>query len=247
MTDFHRIRCDHDGVALEALCAGPQNEGPHPAVLVMHSALGIGTKVREVVSELAGLGYYAIGTDMYGPEVQNSGADGDEQYEIYKAAYLDILSEPQKVRARSLAWFESARALPNVDGARIAAIGYCFGGKCVLELARAGADVKAVVSYHGTLTTHAPATSGAVKGEVAVYCGAKDPYAPQSDVDRLREELAAAEAPHQIMVFSEAEHSFTDPEPAVQSGLPGISYHAIADAVSWAGTLALLNATLRSP
>ncbi len=130
-----------------------------------------------------------------------------------------------------------------MDAQRVAAIGYCFGGFCVLELARAGADVKAVVSYHGLLSTSLPAQRGAIKGEVVVYTGAKDPHAPHEHVEALRKELDAAEAHHQITVFSEAFHSFTDPD-ADALGMPGIAYNALADRVSWAGTLAVLEAVL---
>ena len=133
----------------------------------------------------------------------------------------------------------------DVVRARSAARGCCFGGMCVLELARSGADVRAVVSYHGILTTQAPARKGEVKCDVAAYCGAHDPYAPMDTIDGLRRELAEAEARHQIMIFGEAAHSFTDPN-AASMGMPGIEYNAIADRVSWAGTLALLEAVLGS-
>jgi dienelactone hydrolase len=135
--------------------------------------------------------------------------------------------------------------LPNVDRTRVAAIGYCFGGQCVLELARSGADVKAVVSYHGILKTALPAQRGAVRAQVAVYTGAKDPYAPAADVEALRQEMLAAEARWQIMTFGEAYHGFTDPD-STMSALPGLGYDQIAHHVSWAGTLALLQQALAS-
>src|ERR1700730_5432900 len=100
----------------------------------------------------------------------------------------------------------------------------------------AGADVKAVVSYHGLLTTSAPAEPGAIQGQVAIYTGAKDPYAPSQDVEALRQEMSAAGARFQIMVFSGACHGFTDPT-AGAMGRAGIAYDAIADRVSWAGTV----------
>jgi dienelactone hydrolase len=113
----------------------------------------------------------------------------------------------------------------------------------VLELARGGADLQAIVSYHGTLKTHARAEKGAVKCEVVAYCGAQDFVAPLADVDALRDEMTAAEARYQITVFGEAAHSFTDPDAAGQQ-FEWIRYNAMADRMSWAGTLTLLEATL---
>lgn len=243
MIPFETIRCDHDGVVLEGLVTGPSAPGRHPAVMIMHSATGLGAKVRSSASLLADLGYTCVVTDMYGRDIQTTAGRGGDSPMI--KTFRELAQHPERRRSRIVAWFDKVAALPNVDPDRIAAIGYCFGGLCVLELARSGADVKAVVSYHGLLTTHAPARPGAVKGEVAAYCGARDPYAPPADVEGLRQELDAADASQQIMVFGDAEHSFTDPEPS-ESGMPGISYNAIADKVSWAGTLALLDAVLRN-
>jgi dienelactone hydrolase len=149
------------------------------------------------------------------------------------------------LRSRVVAWFERLSALPDVDRSRVAAIGYCFGGHCVLELARSGADVKVVVSFHGILKTALPARPGEVRAHIAVYGGAKDPYAPADQVEAFRQELIAARARWQIMTFGEASHGFTDPTSA-SSSVPGLAYDEIAHRVSWAGTLALLELTLSS-
>jgi dienelactone hydrolase len=189
--------------------------------------------VKQAAQALTALGYVAIATDMYG-----GGAFHDDPDAAGKAL-MTVMEPLGLLRTRCVAWFEAVRALPQVDPARIAAIGYCFGGQCVLELARSGADVKAVVSYHGLLTTAQPAETGAVKGEVVAYCGAQDPYAPPDHVAALRAELENAGTRHQITIFSEAAHGFTDPD-AAKTGRPGIAYHAQSDRISWAGTLALL-------
>ena len=110
----------------------------------------------------------------------------------------------------------------------------------ILELARSGADLKAAVSYHGTLNTHARAEPGAIKGHVVAYCGAGDPYAPLADVDNLRQELQDAAVEHyQITIFGGVAHGFTDPESAVLH-LEGVEYDALANDLSWSGTLVLL-------
>src|SRR6185295_6442215 len=115
---------------------------------------------------LAAQGYAALATDMYGGGVffENARAGGDLMLALHR--------EPERLRARVLAGFETLARLPQVDAGRIGAIGFCFGGQCVLELARSGADVRAVVSFHGLLTTHAPAAKGAVKARVLAITGA---------------------------------------------------------------------------
>lgn len=238
MDGLRTMECEHEGVQLRGFVAVPAGEGPFPAVLVMHNALGLGEQVRDSARRLAQLGYLAVATGMYGvsADVSDEGGAGRE--------FAALVETPERLRARTRVWFDAVAARPDVDASRIAAIGYCFGGQCVLELARSGADVKAAVSYHGLLTTHAPAAPGAIGGQVAAYCGAKDPYAPMEDITALRKEMTAAAASFQITVFGDAEHGFTD----VRSdglGRPGISYHALSDKVSWAGTLALLEEVLR--
>jgi dienelactone hydrolase len=95
------------------------------------------------------------------------------------------------------------------------------------------------VSYHGILTTAAPATPGGVKAEVAIYCGGRDPYVPAEHIEALRQELIQAEAALHITIFSDAEQAFTERD-AAALGRPGLSHHAVADEVSWAGMMALL-------
>ena len=238
MTQFQPIHCEHDGTRLEGMVARPTGEGPFPTVMVMHSANGLRHQVRGTITRLAALGYLAIATDMYGPDVQNGPQDASHQ------AYAGLHDRPGTVRSRTLAWLDTVRAYPESDPDRIAAIGYCFGGHCVLELARSGADLKAVVSYHGTLQTHAPAEAGVPKCEIVAYCGAQDPFAPMDDIDALRQEMSDAGARYQITVFGEAAHSFTDPD-AASMGMDGIRYDQMADRMSWAGTLALLDLVLR--
>jgi len=233
------IPLEHEGASLEARAAVPDWDAPFPTVLVMHSALGREHQVKKTVRRLAELGYAGIATDMYGGAIDHRDENATGQ------AFMALHENPELLRARTVAWLEAATALPFVDRNRIAAIGYCFGGQCVLELARSGADVKAVVSYHGLLTTARPATPGTIRGEVVAYCGARDPYAPMEDIEALRTEMTAAGASFQITIFGDAAHAFTDPDAAV-IGRPGIEYHALSNQLSWAGTLALLEGVLRT-
>ena len=237
MTILQPITLEHEGATLTGLLALPEGKGPFPAVLVMHSALGLGDQVKQTAQKLAALGYAALAADMYGVVV--SQADQNAAGAAMQALY----SRPELLRSRTIAWFEALRAAPQIDASRMAAIGYCMGGQCVLELARSGADVQAVVSFHGLLTTKHPAAAGAIKGIVAVWTGARDPYAPEADVIALRAEMEAAQADLQLTIFSNAAHGFTDME-AAALGRPGIEYDALADALSWAGTEVLLKAKL---
>ena len=236
MSELEPMVCDHDGVTLKGFSAIPAGAGPHPAALVMHSALGIRHMTREIARRLAALGYLAVATDMYGKDADISAPEKAGGH------YAALLQTPERLRERTVAWFDAVAARGDVDPARIAAIGYCFGGQCVLEMARSGRDVKAAVSFHGLLTTHAPAKPGDIKGEVAVWSGARDPFGPPEQTVAFRAEMEAAGANWQITEWGKVAHGFTDPKG--EGGMPGIEYDLIADKVSWAGTVALLEVAL---
>lgn len=231
------IAYHHDGSDLRGKVALPPGGGRKPGVLVMSNAHGLGTQAPRQALLLAARGYVAVATDMYGGGACATDTPGTA------ALIGPLMQDPAKLRARVVAWYDVLAARADVDRQRIAAIGYCFGGQCVLELARSGADVKAVVSYHGLLTTTMPAKPDSIRAHVAVYTGAKDPYAPAAHVKAFRAEMAAANARYDITVFSEAYHAFTDPA-ANRSTVPGLKHDAVAERVSWSGTLALLETVL---
>ncbi|MFD4406352.1 dienelactone hydrolase family protein [Nocardia sp. NPDC058499] len=237
MAEITAVTLHHDGADLIGALAVPDGPGPHPGVLVVHTAHGLTEMMRERAQRLADLGYTALAVDMYG---------GGQSYPAPDAAggpFAGLLGAPGRVRARTVAWHEALKGLPVVDPGRTAAIGYCFGGKCVLELARSGAGARAVVSYHGLLTTEEPARPGTVRAHISVYAGGQDPYAPRADIDALERELAAAGADYTLTTFSQAAHGFTDPSSG-DIGRPGIAYEPLAAAQSWAGTIALLGSLL---
>jgi dienelactone hydrolase len=140
MTDLRTVTCAHAGAMLEGQIAVPDTPGPHPAVLVMSNALGLGKHVRKVVQRLAKRGYVALATDMYGGGI----CHGDP--ESAGIALGTLRKDPELLRSRVIAWYELLKRRSEVSAERVGAIGYCFGGWCVLELARSGADVKVVVS-----------------------------------------------------------------------------------------------------
>lgn len=237
MGELRAFDYEHDGVVLKGELALPGGPGPHPGVLVMHDAHGLNDLVRRRALALAELGYAALATDMYGGGKLFTGQT--EVGPVFQA----LQDDPQRLRGRVLAAFEALRARPEVNAARMGAIGFCFGGQCVLELARSGADARAVVSFHGLLHTAQPARPGAVKAKVLVLTGARDPYAPAAAVAALQNELTEAGADWQLTVYGEGWHAFTDPNPK-KAEVPGVRYDPLLERVSWAQATAFLEATL---
>jgi dienelactone hydrolase len=236
--EFHEIACEHEGVPLSGYYARPANGAARaPAVIAFPGAAGGATRMKMTVTKLAELGYLAAAVSMY--DVRVDGTDEN----VAGEQFMQLLSAPEKLRDRARLWFDTFAVLDGVDPGRIATLGYCFGGKCVLEIARSGADVKATVSYHGLLTTHAPAAPGAIRGPVAAYCAGRDPYVPPADIEGFRKELSDAGVSFQVTEFSDAYHAFTDPD-AASHAREGIAFDPLAEAVSWAGTVALLEREL---
>lgn len=236
MGEFETVICEHEGIALRGALALPEGVGPHPAVLVVHTAFGLGDHMRRVIRDLAAQGYAALAVDMFG-----EGAYSEDEG-VVAGLVTPLWGNSGRLRARMDAWHEVLRARPDVAADRIAAIGYCFGGMCVLEYARGGGDLRAVVSYHGILGTAAPAGEGAVRAHVAIYTGGRDPHVPAADVAAVRAELSAAGADWQITEFASAYHGFTDP--TADTPERGRAYDPLAHRLSWAGTLALFEARL---
>ena len=239
MKAFETISCEHDGTMLDAFVARPEgSQATWPTVILFPGAGGSGPTFESVTRGLADLGYLAIAASVY-----ERGADLSTP-ESTAGHYMGLREQPELLRSRVVEWFENISAMPEVDEDRIAAIGYCFGGMCVLELARSGADVKTVVSYHGILPTHAPAQKGAVSAEVVAFCAGRDPFVPLDDFAAFQQEMRDADVTHQITLFSDAQHSFTDPDH--EGVAPGIAYDPLYHRISWASTLALLDYKLKS-
>jgi dienelactone hydrolase len=209
-----------------------------PGVLVFHEGLGLGEFAMARARRLAELGYVAFAADMFGDRRQASN--------LKEVAQLvgDLRNEPETLRRRGRAALATLATLPQVDANRIAAIGFCFGGSVVLELARDGADLKAVVSFHGVLTTRMPAVSGEVKASVLVCTGAEDPLAPAEHVTAFENEMrAAGVADWQVISYGNTLHGFTNPA-ADGSMLRTALYNAQADRRSWASMKGLFDEVL---
>ncbi|MPS69914.1 MAG: dienelactone hydrolase family protein [Novosphingobium sp.] len=236
MTGFEPLPCIHDGTRLSGRLARPQGRWNGAAVLMFPGATGPGPSFDRAIRELAAMGYLVVSADMY-----EAGADLSSR-EAAGAQFAALMAAPGLLRDRTVAWFRHVRGLDGVDPERIAAIGYCFGGKCVLELARSGEPVRAISSFHGLLATDAPARPDRIQAEISIWTGGEDPYVPQQDVEALQAELDAARARYQVTRFAKARHAFTDPD---HDGFgPGIAYDRIAHRIAWMGTLGLLAETV---
>jgi dienelactone hydrolase len=204
--------------------------GKRPGILVVHEWWGHDEYARKRARMLAGLGYVALAVDMYGEGKQADHPDtaGKFSGEIRKNMDLG--------RQR----FQEARKVLEgqtfTDPGRIGAIGYCFGGSVVLQMARDGMDLAGVASFHGGLSTDAPAKPGAVKAKVLVLNGADDKFVPPDQVEAFRQEMKAAGADFRIVTYPGALHSFTNPDAdgyAKKFNMP-VGYNADADRKSWA-------------
>ncbi len=162
-----------------------------------------------------------------------------------QAFATEATKDPAVLAARFNAALELLKRDPRVDPARIAAIGYCFGGGVVLDMARSGADLAAVVSFHGSLGTKTPAQPGKVKTRVLVLAGGADPFVPAEQVEAFRKEMQAASARFEVVTYPGAKHGFTNPD-AGQYGMPQLAYDPAADRQSWAAMLQLFHDVLGS-
>jgi dienelactone hydrolase len=204
-----------------------------PGVLVVHEWWGHDEHARAQARRLAEAGYVGFALDLYGGGKVAAHPDDAQKF------MAEAAKDPAAIRARFDAALAALKADSHVDPARIAAIGYCFGGGVVLNMARAGhQDLDAVVSFHGVLATQTPAQKGAIHARVLVLHGADDPMATAADVDTLRKELDAAGATYAIVTYPGAKHAFTNPK-ADSHGMAALSYNADADKRSWAAMLGL--------
>lgn len=232
----HDIDYRNEAVNLRGYLAFDEKAaGRRPGVLVFHEGLGLGDFAMARARMLAELGYVAFAADMFG--------DRRQARNLQEVADLvgGLRSEPQTLRARGRAALATLAALPQVDANRLGAIGFCFGGSVALELARDGADLRAVVSFHGVLATRTPAVSGHVKASVLVCTGADDPLAPPDQVRAFEDEMRAAGVRDwQVISYGNTLHGFSNPA-ADGSMMRTARYSEQADRRSWASMRSLFD------
>jgi dienelactone hydrolase len=201
--------------------------GPLPGVLVVHEWMGLNDYAKRRAEQLAELGYVAFAADIYG--------DGKIAVDVKEAGALagSYKKDRALLRARAAAGLATLKAQPGVAGNHVAAIGYCFGGTTVLELARSGADLTGVVSFHGGLDTPTPQDARNIRAKVLALHGADDPYVPAEQVAAFEQEMRAAGVDWQLIAYGGAVHGFTNPANGNDNS-KGAAYNAAADARSWA-------------
>ena len=217
----------HGDTLSRGYLARPDASGPRPGIVIFHEAPGLNDNVKRRANMLAELGFVALGADLYGGGVVAK--DGDEAMRLMGA----LREDTALLRARARAALDALAAQPNVDRGRLAATGYCFGGFTALELARSGAPLAGVVSFHGLLGTQKPASAGAIKARILACTGAADPLAPADQVVAFEREMTEAGVDWQVITYGGAKHAFTNPA-ADALGRPGFGYQAEADRRSWA-------------
>lgn len=213
----------HVGLALESFVASAPGAGPRPAVLLFPNFLGLDHVDDENAARLAALGYTAFGCDLYGKG--NRAVTREEG----AALMLPLRNDRPLLQARTIHLLEVARQQPEVDPDKVAALGFCFGGLCVLDLARTGADLKGVASFHGLFSPPPNITEPRIRARVAVYHGWEDDLVPPDHVTALAKELTGAGCDWQIHCYGGAVHGFTHARPPEE----GIPFNALADKRSW--------------
>jgi dienelactone hydrolase len=222
------------GTPLKGLIAWDDaNPGKRPGILVVHEWWGMNDRMRGVARQLAEAGYVGFALDVYG------NGQSTEDHAHAEAMMNAAMKDPAAVKARFDAAVAQLRQDPHVDPTKIAAFGYCMGGAIALNMARAGEDLAAVVSFHGLLQTQTPARPGAIKGRILVLAGDADPFVPKEQIDAFRKEMADAGAKADVVVFPGAKHAFTNPN-AAKYGMPELAYNAAAAKASWADAMKLL-------
>ena len=215
-----------DTVLKGYLAENTLRKGKRPAVLVVHEWWGHNEYARNRARMLAELGYVALAVDMFG-----DGKTAQHPEDAGKFA-SEVMKNKAVGEARFNAALDFIKQQPAVDSSRIAAIGYCFGGTTVLELARSGAPVLGVVSFHGGLQTANPDDARNIKGRVLVLAGGDDPFVPPAQRAAFEDEMRKAGVDWQLHVYGGAQHSFTNPE-VDRYKLPGAVYDRKADHRSW--------------
>ncbi|MGB3308917.1 MAG: dienelactone hydrolase family protein [Nodosilinea sp.] len=210
------------------------NEGfgdSQPVVLLVHDWDGLGDYEKRRAEMLAEQGYATFAVDLYGQGVRPTNSDESQ------AQSGMLYADRATLRSRLMAGLAQAQAQPGIDGSRVVAIGYCFGGAAVLEMARAGMDVDGFVSFHGGFDTPEGQDYSQTPGPILILHGSDDSVAPMADVAQLASELDAAGANFEMEIYGGVEHAFTVWSSADR-------YDGMADRKSWQALMAFLGETL---
>lgn len=220
------VEYEHDGTILEGLFAWDTVvSGARPGVLVSHAWAGRGEFENDKAKQLAGLGYSALALDLYGKGVRGSGPEENA------GLMQPFLDNRQMLQQRLLVALTTLRAQPEVDAGRTAAIGFCFGGLCVLDIARTGEDIAGVVSFHGLFGAPGNTEGNRIRAKVLALHGWDDPMATPEQAIGLASELTSMGADWQLHAYGNTLHAFTNPEAKDREF--GTVYDSNADRRSW--------------
>jgi dienelactone hydrolase len=220
------LEYSHDEIRCEGFLALEGDDStPRPGVLIAPTWAGRDDFAIGKARQLAELGYAALALDMYG---QARVGNGPEECSRLMSG---LMSDRRLLLGRIQAGLDALRQQPEVDSNRIAAIGFCFGGLCVLDLARSGADLQGVISFHGLLGPADDQVRRPIRAKVLVLHGFDDPMAPPKDAVALGNELTACQADWQIHLYGNTAHAFTNPKANDRS--MGTVYDPAADRRSW--------------
>ena len=231
-----------DGTKLIGYFAAPETSEPVAGVLVSPEWWGRNEYTEQRARELAEHGYAALALDMYGDKKVTT--DAKQAYEWM----MQTFDHADTIVTRASAALTTLAQQSEVNAAKLGAIGFCFGGKVVLDLARSGAALDAVVTFHATLATATPAQAGQVKAEILVQHGEQDSMVSLDDVAKFREEMQAANVTHNVIIYPEAKHGFTNPladERAKANGVD-LGYNPTAEQQSLKAMYALLDRQLKA-
>lgn len=229
------------GLTLQSsLCLPENTSGNLPGILVAPEWWGLSEHAKHAAERLAEQGYAALAMDLYG------GARLTDDAAQANAWMTEALADPAVLAERTRLGLQALAAQPEVDGSRLGAIGFCFGGRVVLDMARRGDDLKAVASFHGILATPEPAREGSVKGELLVEHAGLDTMVTMDAVEAFRKEMDNAKARYHIDVFPYAKHGFTNPQATRNGEKNGVdlAYNEADAEVAWQNMLNLLERTL---
>lgn len=231
---------DSQGQNLIGYFAYPEGGTHLAAVLVFPEWWGRNDYIERRTRELAEQGYAALAIDMYGDKKLATDASTANQY------MLSTFDQPETIVDRATAAFNTLASQPQVDATRIAAIGFCYGGKVALDLARSGANLKAVNTFHANLSAQHPAQSGTFKPEVIVAHGEDDSMVSLDDVEQFKQEMTAANVTYHVDIYPNTKHGFTNPESNENARKNGVDlgYNPTAETASINNLYTLLARTL---
>lgn len=237
--DARDVAYSADGAHMLGYLAMPSGGACGPAVLVAHEAPGLTGHAKDVARRLAALGYVAFAMDYHG-------GGGPVPLEEAQARLRAWIADSAGIRLRARAALDVLLAQPGVDAGRVAAIGFCYGGAAVIELAQTGANLQAVIGFHPGLRWDRPQDAVNICGKVLMLIGADDPFAPPDQRAAFERRMTDAHVDWRMILYGGVQHSFTNPD-AAAADIPGIVYDAQTDRRSWRAMLDLFGETIGVP